>query len=82
MEEQKSIALLITIGSVFIVLLILLFVIFIISQKRKQHSLKTIIEIMKARNSSEYSKIKAENEKIKQDLAKLKKEVFGKENEA
>lgn len=72
MEEQKGIALLTIIGSLFIIFLVVLFVVFIISQKRKQHSLKTIIEIMKASHSKNYDELKQEISELKEEISEMK----------
>lgn len=81
MEEQTNIQYLIIACSVTVVFIGLGFLIFVIIQKIHRHKLEAAKVILEAQNNDHIQRIIKENEEIKKDLDKLKKEVFGEENE-
>lgn len=69
MEEQKSIAQLVILGSIILIFMVILFVGFLISQKRKRSALKDIIDLMKINHDENYNDLKREIEQLKKDKA-------------
>lgn len=74
MEEQVNIQNLIIACSVIVVFLAVGFILFVINQKRQQHGLKAVNDILEAQNNEEIQRIKKENEDIKRRLSLVEKE--------
>lgn len=81
MEEQTNIEYVIIASSVTVVFIGLGFLIFVIIQKIHRHKLEAAKVILEAQNNEHIQRIIKENEEIKKDLTRLKKEVFGEEKE-
>ena len=81
MEDQTNIEYVIIASSVTVVFIGLGFLIFVIIQKIHRHKLEAAKVILEAQNNEHIQRIIKENEEIKKDLTRLKREVFGEEKE-
>lgn len=75
MEKQENIQYLIIACAVIVVFITIGFLLFVINQKRREHGLKAVNDILEAQNNEEIQRIKLENKEIKKDLTNLKEEV-------
>lgn len=82
MEKQTNIEYIIIACSTVAVFIGLAFLIFVIIQKIHRHKLEAAKVILETQNNEHIQRIIKENKEIKEDLAKLKKEVFREENQA
>lgn len=71
MEKQANIEYIIIACSVIVVFLAIGFILFVINQKRQQHGLKAVNDILEAQNNEEIQRIKKENEDIKRRLSEV-----------
>lgn len=72
MEEQQSLGYIIIAVSVTLVSIGIAFVLFIVAQKRRQHALETINEILEKQNNEEIKSNREEIQKLKDEVTLLK----------
>jgi cell division protein FtsL len=71
MAGQQGFTIIIIIFCVFLVALAAVFILFVISQKRKRASSQTVIELLKAQNTTKIAQIEKEVEALKKQIKEI-----------
>lgn len=76
MEEQSHLGNLVIVFTIVVIVLVISFIVFVVNQKRKQHSMKAIIDLLERQNNEDILEIKADNKKLRDEFERLKNDVI------
>lgn len=71
MAGQQGFTIIIIIFCVFLAAIAAVFILFVISQKRKRTSYQTVIELLKAQNTTKIAQIEKEIEALKKEIKEI-----------